>query len=72
MPQWTFKCNDCGRLEDRWFATFDEMHAFEQVHHSCKPNPKTGRCVGKMVRQVSAPAFKIEGYSYANGYSKDK
>lgn len=77
MPQWEYKCSNCGRDEVRWFASFEQMQVFEQTHpvRSCKPNPKTGRCGGHMIRQPSASAFSVQGYNahngYSNGYSRE-
>lgn len=68
MPQWDYKCDTCGRVETRWFATHQEMIDREQSTTPCKPNP-TKKCAGKLVRQASAPAFSVKGYSAENGYS---
>ena len=69
MPLWTFKCDTCSRVEDRWFTSFDEMREKEQRYSSCKPSLKG--CRGKMVREVSAAAFTVEGYNANNGYAKE-
>ena len=69
MPTFVYKCDTCGRVEDRWFASLDERTKYEEYGAKpCKPNP-TRRCQGKLHRQASAPSFSIKGFSAENGYS---
>ena len=71
MPMFEYKCDTCGRPEDRYFATMEEREKFEaDGWKPCKPgaNPVNHKCTGKMHRQLAAPAFKVNGYCAANGY----
>lgn len=64
MPIFAFKCQRCGRVEDRFYTSHKQMCLESAV-----------RCINdgsRMERLVSAPAFKVEGYSYQNGYSGEK
>lgn len=64
MPLFEFKCQRCGRVEERLYASFKDLCTSQVV-----------RCIAdgsRMERTVSSPAFKVEGYSYANGYSEKK
>jgi predicted nucleic acid-binding Zn ribbon protein len=72
MPMFEYKCDTCGRSEDRWFATLAERDTHEAAGlRACKPNasPTNRKCPGKLKRQLSAPNFAVNGYSAANGYS---
>lgn len=64
MPLYSFKCERCNRYEDRFYVSYDQMVKEPPV-----------RCLfdgSRMERVATAPAFKVEGYSYANGYSEEK
>jgi predicted nucleic acid-binding Zn ribbon protein len=60
MPIFEFKCERCGKVEQRFYQSFKQMCLEKAV-----------RCIddgSRMERIASAPAFKVEGFSYANGY----
>ncbi len=61
MPSYDFLCSVCGFL-------YDEIVPLSDYDN---PNTKCPRCgaTDRQVRQMGAPAFKINGYSAANGYS---
>ena len=63
MPLYEYKCFACGAVKSltRTIRDRDDDVWCEE----CRPK------VGKrpMVRQLSAPSFKIEGFSEKNGYS---
>ena len=74
MPMFEYKCDTCGRSEDRFFATLAERDAFDNevlVGRSCKPgaSPKNRKCTGRMRRQLSAPNFSVQGFNAKNGYA---
>lgn len=56
---WDFKCPACGRVVEMNVKT---------------PNAEVicFNCDGIMERQLSAPSFNVQGYSYKNGYAKDR
>ena len=61
MPLYDFHCGVCG-------------HGYEEVVSLSdydNPNTTCPRCgaMDRQVREVGAPAFKISGYSAANGYA---
>ena len=66
-----YKCDACGRWEDRFFATMAERDKYEtEGARPCKPgaNLNNRKCMGKLRRQLAAPSFKVNGYCAANGY----
>jgi putative FmdB family regulatory protein len=64
VPIYPHKCERCGRVEDRLYASFEQL---------CRePAVRCLQCGSRMERLVSAPAFSISGYSYKNGYSEEK
>lgn len=71
MPMFGYACSECGRCEDRFFATLSERDKYEaNGPKPCKPgaNVKNRKCQGTMRRQLSAPNFKVNGYCAQNGY----
>lgn len=57
MPQWDYKCDTCNRVETRFFGTVAEREKFEMGRLiPCKPNPKSGKCAGKLHRQLTEPS----------------
>ncbi len=67
MPIHEYRCDTCGRTEEKWFATHAEVEAREQQPIPCQPNPK--KCKGRLTRQVSAASFAVRGFNAQNGYS---
>lgn len=59
MPLYEYRCCACG-------------HEFERIVSLCQANKIIfcPQCDEKATKQISAPNFKINGYSEANGYSK--
>lgn len=71
MPLYTYKCEVCGLVRD----IVTSMGARDEpvpCKHFGGPVSLIQNCQGNMVRQPSAPAFKIVGASYRNGYQGDK
>jgi len=72
MPMFEYKCDVCGRPEERYFATLAERDKHE-AHgpKSCKPgaSPINHKCQGRMRRQLSTSNFKVNGYCAQNGYA---
>ena len=64
MPVYPHVCRRCERTEDRFYQSFDQMTA--------EPAPPCLVCNGRMERVPTAPAFKVNGFAYANGYSGNK
>lgn len=67
-----YKCNLCGRDEDRWFATLVERDKHEaNGDKPCKPGASlvNKKCRGTLHRQLSAPNFAVKGFNAGNGYS---
>lgn len=60
MPVYDFKCDACGALITMFVHSWND--AVGQVHR-CE-------CGGQLVKQISAPNFKVEGFNAKNGYSK--
>jgi putative FmdB family regulatory protein len=62
MPTYTHQCSECGTENDEMYSLskFDE-----NAEMTC---PSCGE--PKYSRQLSAPAFDIKGYCYANEYGK--
>lgn len=56
MKCYDYKCPKCGKVEE-YFVT------------ERGKDPLCEECSVVMVRIPSAPAFKVNGYSYANGYN---
>lgn len=71
MPRYDYKCERCGTVREV-IATFAETEkkAFYCRNKNCSPTISGGCC--RLVRQPSAPAFTISGFSAANGYSGGK
>jgi predicted nucleic acid-binding Zn ribbon protein len=64
MPIYLYKCQRCGKSEERFYASFKAMCLEPSV-----------RCIddgARMERVASAPAFTVGGYNAKNGYSGDK
>lgn len=58
-----FKCPHCGHTQEEWFI--DSAHAADAKAWRCS------ECGADDMQKVpGAPAFRIEGYNAANGYSK--
>jgi putative FmdB family regulatory protein len=64
VPIYPHACQRCKRTEDRLYTSFAQL---------CRePAVRCLVCGSRMERLVSAPAFKVEGYSFKNGYSEEK
>lgn len=61
MPLYLYKCDKCERAEEQ-----QRLIAARDFETPCMAGQPP--CGGLMQRQVSAPAFTVEGYSYRNGY----
>lgn len=62
MPIFVFRCERCGKTEDRFYKSHKDMCLEPAV-----------RCLvdgSRMERVASAPAFAVQGFNAANGYSK--
>jgi predicted nucleic acid-binding Zn ribbon protein len=60
MPVYVYKCQRCGKTEDRFYQSFKQMCLEPSV-----------RCIddgSRMERVPSAPAFKVTGFNAANNY----
>ena len=72
MPIYDFKCVRCGATKEVSFPSFE---ASEHTSVWCDENeecvPAVHNAVCMMVRQVSASAFSVKGFSAANGYAKE-
>lgn len=58
MPIREFKCEKCGKIIEELFLTNENTDSI-----ICK-------CGNKANKILSSGIFKINGYSYSNGYSK--
>ena len=67
MPLYDFKCPRCGALKTIYVQSVTSI----PMHIWCEN--VDGGCSGlqQMVRQPSAPAFIVTGFSAKNGYSKE-
>lgn len=61
MPIYEYECDSCGYKVEQYFS---KMSAAPQ-HYPCAH----GHCQGTVRRLMSAPKFRIKGYSEANGYN---
>lgn len=61
MPLFDFKCETCGRVKEFLLKNGD-------VLVPCPENDEHG----PMVRQPSAPSFKVNGYNQMTGYSGEQ
>lgn len=61
MPIYPFKCERCGNVEDRFYASFEQM-----VH---EPAPRCLNDGSRLERVASASNFSVQGYSARNGYA---
>ncbi len=61
MPTWDFICPCCQQTTQYWYVNAKARDI---------DPPRCRRDNSMMSPIVSAPAFKIEGYNAANGYSK--
>jgi len=60
MPIYEFKCKKCGKLTEQIFPITKDVN-----HIVCECG-----YISKKIMSISS--FKINGYSYENGYSKEK
>lgn len=65
MGTWSYRCPDCGKIEDRSHYTWEGAHPIEWCTCDPEHQSRTG-----MERQPSAPNFTVKGYNAKNGYSK--
>ena len=71
MPVWDFICPRCRVIHMSYFTTYE---ASERAEVWC-PNPNCqpkSLATCRMVKQVSAPAFIVKGFSAKNGYAKER
>lgn len=60
MPIHEYLCRDCKHTTTAHYAT----------HKDVLSTIECAWCRGTMDKQISAPAFTVEGYNAKNGYSK--
>lgn len=64
MPVFEFRCERCLQIEQRFYQSWQRMVSEPAV-----------RCLAdgsRMLRIPSTTAFKVNGFSYANGYAGEK
>lgn len=59
MPIYEFKCEKCGRMTIKRYPINSNIKKVE-----CK------ECNGKANKIISQSTFRVNGYSFKNGYSK--
>lgn len=60
MPIYEYKCKKCGEIYE----------VVQKIDDKPLKTCKDEKCEGKLEKLISKSSFKIEGYSYANDYSK--
>jgi predicted nucleic acid-binding Zn ribbon protein len=60
LPIYSLKCERCGKIEDRLYASYKEL--------CLTPAARCPIDGSRMERVPSAPAFKVEGFNAANNY----
>jgi hypothetical protein len=60
--RWDFKCPKCGRVKELTFRSVEDADAAKYL---CDKD----FCKNVVVRQPSAPNFKVKGFNAANGYT---
>lgn len=65
MPIYDFKCDNCGAVITQWFSNWRAATAATQREQQCE-------CGGRLVKQISAPNFQVNGFNAKNGYSGER
>lgn len=62
MPIYEFQCERCKQVEQRMYTSFKQL--------CLEPAVRCLKDGSRMERIPSGPAFRVEGYSAKNGYTK--
>jgi len=58
-----YKCSKCGKIIEKFFLKTNDIVPDNVICSYCK---------GLSKKIMSSSNFKVNGYSYKNGYSKEK